>query len=367
MKKLIALFLTFALLTSLAGCAGTTVVVGNCTCPPAAQEPDSDATQAPAADVPDENPEATGLKTGLAILPKISGSAAATAEENGKADYDVTIVAVTVDDNGVIRNCVIDALGTSVAFDATGSAVEFDPEKAVLTKNELGFDYGMVAYNASPIGKEWFEQVAALCEYTVGKTVEELKTGAIDESGYAADVDLATSATINLFGFIYGIEAAVANAKDLGAQSGDALKMAVNAKVAVTAAEEGGSTAELTLDVAALTLGGDVITSCTIDSLQAKVAFAADGSLVTDVSVSPKTKNQLGFDYGMVAYNASAIGKEWFEQVEAFCDYITGKTAEEVATIAVTETTAPQADTDLAAGCSIAIGGFQGLVAKACK
>lgn len=373
MKKLIALFLTLALLASLAGCAGTTVVVGNCTCPPNAHEPAPETTDAPAVDVPATDapavdvPETSGLLTGLAILPKISGSVAATAEENGKADYDVTIVAVTVDANGVIASCVIDSLGTSVAFDAAGAAVDFDPEKAVLTKNELGFDYGMVAYNASPIGKEWFEQAAALAEFAVGKTVDELKNGAIDESGYAADADLATSASINLFSYVYGIEAAVANAKDLGAQTGDVLKMAVNAKMAVTEAEAGGSTAELTLDVIALTLAGDVISSGIIDSLQAKVAFAADGSLATDVSVAPLTKNQLGFDYGMVAYNASAIGKEWFEQAEAFCTYITGKTAEEVASIAVTETTAPQADTDLAASCSIAIGGFQGLVAKACK
>ena len=368
MKKLIALFLTVALLASLAGCAGTTVVVGNCTCPPEAHENVVDATEAPVAtDAPaadTEAPAASGLKTGLAILPKISGSAAATAEENGKADYDVTIVAVNVDEKGVIYNCVIDSLGTSVAIDATGNAVDFDPEKAVLTKNELGFDYGMV--KASPIGKEWFEQAAALAEFAVGKTVDDLKNGAIDESGYAADADLATGATINLFSYVYGIEAAVANAQVLGAQAGDELKMAVSAKMAVTAAEEGGSTAELTLDVAAVTLTGDVISSCTIDSLQAKVAFAVDGSLTTDVSVAPLTKNQLGFDYGMVAYQASPIGKEWFEQAAYFCAYVTGKTAEEVAQIAVDEGT-KTTDVDLAAGCTIAIGGFQGLIAEACQ
>ena len=61
---------------------------------------------------------------------------------------------------------------------------------------------------------------------------------------------------------------------------------------------------------------------------------------------------------------SSGIGKEWFEQVENFCAYITGKTFAEVAGIAVTETTAP-ADVDLATGTTIAIGGFQALIAKA--
>ena len=101
-----------------------------------------------------------------------------------------------------------------------------------------------------------------------------------------------------------------------------------------------------------------------IDSLQAKVEYDAAGTITTDVSAAPKTKNRLGYDYGMVAYKASAIGKEWFEQVENFCVYITGKTFAEVAGIAVTETTAPS-DVDLAAGTTIAIGGFQKLITKA--
>ena len=49
-----------------------------------------------------------------------------------------------------------------------------------------------------------------------------------------------------------------------------------------------------------------------------------------------------------------------------FCQYVTGKTAAEVAGIAINETTAP-ADVDLATGCSIAIGGFQHLIAEATK
>ena len=197
MKKLIALFLTFALLASLAGCAGTTVVVGNCTCPADAHEPAPEATDAPAGDVP----ESSGLLTGLAIVPNISGSAAATAEENGKADYDVTIVAVTVDAGGVITSCVIDSLGTSVAFDAKGAPVDFDPEKAVMTKNELGFDYGMVAYNASKIGLEWFQQVDNFCAYVSGKTPAEVAGIHVNEEKKPADVDLAAECSIKITDF----------------------------------------------------------------------------------------------------------------------------------------------------------------------
>ena len=92
--------------------------------------------------------------------------------------------------------------------------------------------------------------------------------------------------------------------------------------------------------------------------------YDGTGTITTDVTAAPKTKAQQGFDYGMVAYQASGIGKEWFEQVENFCSYITGKTFAEVADIAVSESTAP-ADVDLSTGTTIAIGGFQKLIAKA--
>ena len=137
MKKLISLILCCALVLALAGCAGTTVVVGECTCPPEAHTPAAVPTEAPAAP---ETPAAGALKTGLAILPNLSKSVATTAEAEGKAEYDVTVVAVTVDENGVIQNCVIDSLGATVPFSAAGKT-------EVQTKNELGFDYGMVKYS----------------------------------------------------------------------------------------------------------------------------------------------------------------------------------------------------------------------------
>ena len=349
MKKLISLILCCALVLTLAGCAGTTVVVGECTCPPEAHTPAAAPTEASAAptEAPaaPETPAAGALKTGLAILPNLSKSVATTAEAEGKAEYDVTVVAVTVDENGVIQNCVIDSLGATVPFSATGKTV-------VQTKNELGFDYGMVKYNAYPIGKEWFEQAAALADFAVGKTVDQVK------GNYSSDVDLATSATIYLGGYVGGIEAAAANAKDLGAVSGDELKLVITAS---TTAEAG--KIQLDLDAAAVTLKGETVTSATIDSLQAPVTFDEAGAITSSLD-APKTKNELGFGYGMVAYKASAIGKEWFEQAEFFCDYITGKTLTEVATIAVDEGT-KTTDVDLATGCTIAIGGFQKLIAKA--
>lgn len=358
MKKTLALILAVALIaTLLAGCAGTTVVVGECTCPAGSHSTTPDATQ-PA-------PAEGAVKTGIAVTTKISDSVSATAEADGKAAYDITIAAVTVDDKGVICACVIDSIPATVTFNAAGS-ITSDLTAAVPTKNELGPDYGMVAWGGAVA--EWNEQVAALAAFAVGKTVEELKSGAIDESGKApAGSDLASTATIYLGGYVSAIEAAVANAQHLGAQAGDELVLATvnSVKSSTSATAEAAGNAQLDADITAVTRKDGKITSCVIDSVQAKIAFDAAGIITTDLTAPVQTKNELGENYGMVAWG-NAIA-EWNEQAAAFARYVTGKTAAEVAGIAVTESTKPADGSDLASSVTIAIGGFQALIAKAMK
>jgi hypothetical protein len=364
MKK-ISLILTIALILSLlAGCAGTPVVYySNCTCP-AGGEAVPTVPQNPTEPVnPTEPPVVTegALKLGLYIGTGI-GESKSAGDENGEAKYDVTIVAVLVDDNGVIADCIIDGIAGSVAFDATGSIVT-DLTAPVQTKNELGENYGMKAWGGAIA--EWDEQAAALASFAVGKTVEELRNGAIDENtGKAPEgSDLASSATIYLGGYVTAIENAVANAQHLGAQSGDELKLAVIASVgsSKSADAEAAGNAQLDVDVTALTVGGDIITSCFIDSVQAKVAFDATGVITSDLTAPVQTKNELGENYGMKAWGGASA--EWNEQAASFAAYVTGKTAAEVAGIAVAE--GKPADADLAASVTIAIGGFQALIAKA--
>lgn len=349
MKKSIVMILILALAVSLlAGCAGTPVVYySDCTCPADSHSVNveqNDNTEAP---VPSEGAVKTGLYIGTGI------TTTDATEENGTASFDVTLAAVLVDDNGVIVDCVIDSIGADVTFDATG-AITSDVAAEVLTKNEKGDQYGMVAYGGAIA--EWYEQAEALAQYAVGKTAEELKNGAVNESGYAADADLASSATIYLGGYVDAVVAAVEAAEHLGAQAGDELVLStVNTLASSTVGN-----AELDVDAVALTRNGDVITSCYIDALQASVTIDENGAAAIK---NDKTKNALGFDYGMVAYAGATY--EWFEQAEAFAQYITGKTAEEVAGIAVSEGKAAEAD--LASSVTIAIGGFQALIAKAAK
>jgi len=105
----------------------------------------------------------------------------------------------------------------------------------------------------------------------------------------------------------------------------------------------------------AVTVGDDgIIDACVIDGLSASVAFDSKGALVTDNTTVFASKNELGADYGMVV--ASTIGKEWNEQAAAFAAYCVGKTLDEVKGMAINEGKA--GDADLAASCTLYVGGF---------
>ena len=368
MKKyaiLLSLLLTVSLL---AGCAGTPVVYyTNCTCPTGShdvtvQTPTEPAPTEPAPAPTEPAPAEGALKTGLYIATGISDSKSAAGEEAGEGKYDVTMVAVLVDDDGIIRDCIIDGIAASVKFDASGAIVT-DLTAAPQTKNELGEGYGMVAWGGAIA--EWDAQAAALADFVVGKHFGELRGVAVSESGYAPEgTDLAASATIYLGGYVEAIEIAAGTAKHLGAQSGDTLKLAtvtgIDSSAAASAEKDG--TAQLDATVTALTMNGDTITSCYIDSVQAKVSFDTTGTITSDIGGAVSTKNQLGEQYGMVAWGGAIA--EWDAQAASFASYVTGKTVDEVMGIAVNESTKPT-DADLAASVTISIGDFQALIAKA--
>ncbi|MBR4972268.1 MAG: hypothetical protein IKY59_04790 [Oscillospiraceae bacterium] len=357
MKRTLVLTTVLVLVLSLlAGCAGTTVVIQNCTCPTGGNTPNTPTTPAPTKPVTQGS-----VNTGLAVFTSVSDSASATAEKEGAIKFDITIAAVLVDDKGVIVDCKIDSVPATVKIDATGKILS-DLTAAVPTKNEMGADYGMVAWGGAIA--EWDAQVAALCNYAIGKTVEELKNGAIDESGKApAGSDLASSATIYLAGYVSAIEAAVQNAQHLGAQAGDKLNLVtINAIASSTAATaEKAGNAQLDSNISVVTSKDGVITSCIIDAVQAKIGFDTTGNITSDLSAPIQTKNELGEKYGMVAWGGAIA--EWNQQAAAFAAYVTGKTAAQVAGIAVTE--GKPADSDLSTSVTIKIGDFQDLIAKA--
>lgn len=358
MKRLPAIALSLALsLGLLAGCGTTAVVAVPAPTPSAAP------TEAPAAQPssPVDASSGEAVKTGLALITSVGSSTSASAEGDGLAQADITLVAVTVGEDGVIDDCVIDAIQSKVNFDASGQLIT-DLSAPVASKNERGDDYGM--WKASSIGKEWNEQAQAIADYVVGKTIDQVTGISVTEEGKAGDADLAASVTMSIGGYLEGIQQAVANAQYLGASKGDTLVLTSTTSLSdsknATAEEDGLAQAYAT--VGAITMNGDTITSMVIDAVQASVNFDTAGQITTDLTAAQPSKNQLGDDYGM--RKASSIGREWYEQAAGFAAYVTGKTPAEVSGIAVTED-GKAADADLAASVTISIGAFQTLVDKA--
>ncbi len=330
----------------LAGCMGTPVIYNNCTCPTGGTAGSTGSLPAPSSNE---------LMVGLAIATDISGS-----KEGQKADFGVTIVAVALDADGIIRQCLIDGIATNAAI---AEGVFASDTTDVQTKNELGDQYGMVAWGGAKA--EWNKQAEAFASYVIGKTVTQVKGIAVDAGTKPTDADLSASVTIAIGGFQALVEKAAANAKAMGSHVDDTLKLGITASLSCTNADSGvqKSTAQLDVNVAAMTMNGDTITGCVIDAVQAKVEME-NGKFTTDITKPVATKNELGDQYGMVAWGGAKA--EWNKQAEAFAAYVIGKTVEQVKGIAVDEGTKPT-DADLSASVTIAIGGFQALIEKAAK
>lgn len=301
------------------------------------------------------------LKTGLGVVSSTDHSSKDAEDEDGLAQTDSTVAAVLVDDKGVIKQVSIDVVQTQINFSNTGE-ITTDPDATFQTKQELGFDYTMK--DASPIGKEWFEQAQAFEKYITGKTLEEVKGIAL-EGGKPTDEDLLSSVTITIGDLIAAVEKAVNNAKDLGAKESDKLGLGIVAAIGSQSAnaEDGDGVAQAYSHYAAITLDkAGKITSSTMDASQSEVKFSKEGKL-TEVGAADayQTKNELGDDYTMK--DASPIGKEWFEQAEGFSKYITGKTLEEVKGISLEGGKAT--DEDLLSSVTITISDFIEAVEKA--
>lgn len=139
--------------------------------------------------------------------------------------------------------------------------------------------------------------------------------------------------------------------------------------VVTSTASSAAGNAQVDATVAAVILDADgKIVSCAIDVAQNKMDVT-DGEVPEDAaSMTFKSKKEKLEEYGMKP--ASAIGKEWYEQAEAFEAYVVGKTADEVAAIPV-ETTdnghVVTTDETLKAGCTMSISALIDATVKACN
>ncbi|HHV95810.1 MAG TPA: hypothetical protein GXX37_04965 [Clostridiaceae bacterium] len=158
---------------------------------------------------------AGGIKTGLGHVVLIDKSVEASADADGYAQVDTIMAAVSVDSSGKIVSVTIDTAQTRVPFDASGK-LKADLTEPQKTKVELGKDYGMI--RASSIGKEWYEQIAELEKWMIGKTIDQvkaMKVKKVDDAHPSVpdEPDLVSKVTISVQDYIAAVEEAVKNAK----------------------------------------------------------------------------------------------------------------------------------------------------------
>lgn len=356
MKRILSLVLVLVL--------AVTVVAG---CGSASTSDDSSAASSSAAAQSStasgtEGTQASGdsVKTGLAVLSSIAKSTDA-GDKDGLAEVDTMIAAVTVDKDGKIVKCNIDAAQTKVNFSKEGKVLT-DLKTAFKSKQELKEEYNMKS--ASKISKEWFEQADGFAKYVVGKTADEVKGIAVNSDGIAGDAELASTITVHIADFINVTVKAVENAQDLGAKAGDKLGLGVSTSISGSkdAGDKDGLAQAYSYYTAATFDADGKITSSVIDASQSNVNFTKQGKITSDLKAELKSKNVLKEEYGMK--KSSNIGKEWYEQAAAFAKYVTGKTIADVKGIAV-DGEGHATDAELTSSVTVHISDFTTVLDKA--
>ena len=163
---------------------------------------------------------------------------------------------------------------------------------------------------------------------------------------------------------------ATAGTAESGTNTGDstgAHKLGMGVVTSIGSSSAGNAQVDATVAAVVLDADGKIV-SCAVDVAQNKMDIT-DGEVPEDAaSMTFKSKKEKLEEYGMKP--ASAIGKEWYEQAEAFEAYVVGKTADEVAAIPV-ETTenghVVTTDETLLAGCTMSIDALINATVKACN
>ncbi len=355
MKKLLLLGLVLSL---------ALVMVVGCGEAPVDEVPENDV---PDNDVPDNDvPDVEGVSSlGMGVVTKI-GRSVDYDEENEimpMAQVDSTIVAATFDQDGRVVDVMIDVAQVRVHFDEE-LQVASDPADQILSKKELGDDYGM--RRASEIEREWHEQIADLEAWMAGKTVDEIKALDLKDDGSPDDPDLVTSVTITVTDYFAALEKAYENAVDVqhGAEMlGLGHNIAINRSVGYDADNEIMPMAQVDVNIAAAAFNAEgQVGAVLIDAAQTRVNFDEEGQVTSDRTALYPTKKELGDDYGMI--RASGIEKEWDEQIAGLEAWMVGKTVGEITALDLLDDGSPD-DPDLVTSVTITVTYYLAALAEA--
>lgn len=300
------------------------------------------------------NAKSEPLKFGLGVYVE-QPSATNAGEKDGQGSVSITAAAVTLDADGKIVACTLDAIDCTAKYNTEGKALA----GTFTTKYELGNNYNMKTYGGAAL--EWFEQADALEAVVAGKTLAEVKA-LVADGGKGADDVINAGCTIAITPFINAIEKACANAADSSATADHALKLTMHTEQTCTDATEeknGQNKIETTVFAAAVDADGKVVVASS-DCVQVAFTFDMAGASTFDTTKAIVTKKEAGDNYKMKAYGGAAL--EWYEQAAAFDKACVGKTADEIAAM-MGEDNYGTADLKNA-GCTVLVNGFVKAAAK---
>lgn len=250
-----------------------------------------------------------------------------------------TAVALVTDADGKIVACRLDCAEASLKL-ADG---ELATVANVTTKVELGDAYTGMASGS------WAVQAKAFEDFIVGKTAAEV--AALDlatVTGCTMSSSMATFKTIIAKAFAYERQVAFKTAGTV------TLGLGINASLTGSVAD---GSAKVAADFAASVLVDGKVAASIIDSNEQSVTLAVtDGALTVTPGTYKGTKNEQGDAYD--SYSPMAAGR-WYQQAQAYANTANGKTAAEVADLAI------DGDAVANAGCTIYAGGYKATLVKA--
>ena len=295
----------------------------------------------------EEQPEAS-YKAGVGINTTVSKRMDATADSEGEVEITTTMMAASFDPEGKVVSATLDIAQQGVKFDNTG---KFTSEPILLTKAERGDDYGLVAFAGSE--HEMYEQFAALEDWMVGKTVEEIVGMELTAKGSPAAEDLSASVTVSVSSYLEALQKAWDTATET---TGPVATTGLGTLISATKTDAGENDGkiEITTNIAAASFDAEgKVVWANIDVAQQSATVSAEGKITNEIDT--RTKIEKGDEYGLVAYAGSE--HEMYEQLASLSEWMLGKTSEEIMGMELTETTAT-AEEDLKASVTVKVGGY---------
>ena len=142
-----------------------------------------------------DNIDSAAYRIGIGSYTTTDSSYSSIEGENGTGVVSTTYATVVFDSNDIIKKVYIDQVESKVLFDSMGQIVTNGADTDIRTKRELGDEYGMK--NASPIGKEWYEQINSLESWLVGKNIKDIANGVMNNNmnGSNSNSDSVTDGT----------------------------------------------------------------------------------------------------------------------------------------------------------------------------